>query len=132
MNRVLFTVALVASLMVPVAHADVLRGHVSGLGRPDSRVDLYLKFFASESAERLLAERFITGVSLRDGHFEVFFEHTSLPSSAQFIEIALRPSERHYAAYSSVPPRRHLARMRTGYRVAATVQSPESARSVGR
>lgn len=111
--------AVLVWLLPRPAEADVLRGHLSGLDQPDAVVDLRIGFFSSDVAERLLAEKRFEAVSLTSGHFRVRLTGPELPSRARFVEIALRPSERRYAAFRHMPPRRRLRRLENGTLVAA-------------
>ena len=90
--------------------AEVLRGQLSGLEHQRDRVDLRMRFFSTIEADRLLTELRFDNVSLNDGAFEISLENRALPSDARFVAIALRPSERRYAAFQGIPPRRRLER----------------------
>ena len=91
--------------------ADVLRGQLSGLEHQRDRVDLRMRFFSTIEADRLLTELRFDNVSLNDGAFEISLENRALPSDARFVAIALRPSERRYAAFQAIPPRRRIERV---------------------
>ena len=91
--------------------AEVLRGQLSGLEHHRDRVDLRMRFFSTIEADRLLTELRFDNVSLDDGEFEISLEHRALPSDARFVAIALRPSERRYAAFQAIPPRRSIERL---------------------
>ena len=90
--------------------AEVLRGQLSGLEHHSDRVDLRMRFFSTADADRLLTELHFDQVELDRGTFEVSLEHRALPPDARFVAMALRPSERRYAAYLPIPPRRRLER----------------------
>ena len=90
--------------------AVVLRGQLSCLAPELDRVDLRMRFFSTIDADRLLTELHFDQVELDRGTFEVLLEHRALPADARFVAMALRPSERRYAAYLPIPPRRRLER----------------------
>ena len=97
-------------LLSASAHADVLRGHLTGLVDRNEEVDLRVRFFDTASTDTLRVEQRFASVTLRDGHFSVELENVDIPSSARFVEIALRPSARPYAAFRPAAPRRRLQR----------------------
>ena len=84
--------------------AEVLRGQLSGLEHQRDRVDLRMRFFSTIDADRLLTELNFDRVELERGTFEVSLEHRALPPDARFVAMALRPSERRYAAFQAIPP----------------------------
>ena len=102
--------------------AEVLRGQLSGLEHHRDRVDLRMRFFSTIEADRLLTELRFDEVELDRGKFEVSLEHRALPPDARFVAMALRPSERRYAAFQAIPPRRRLER-RPGTVLIAAAQS---------
>lgn len=116
--RTVLAAILTLFLLSPATQADVLRGQLSGLHRPSSLVDIRFRFFADENATDVLAELFITGVALRNGYFEVEFNDETVPSSADYVQLALRPNERHYAIYNTISPRRPLLQVRADFRMA--------------
>lgn len=117
-----FAIAVVAGAALTLGAsntaAGVLRGHLSGLEPEWDRVDLRVRFFDSSRASTVLAERRFDGVSLDGGDFVVPIDANTLPA-ARFVEIALRPSTRRYAAFRLIPPRRRLERLLDGTLVAA-------------
>ena len=116
--RRLRSALLALAIACPATQADVLRGQLSGLHHPSSLVDMRFRFFADENAADVLAELFITGVKLRNGYFEVEFDYETLPSSADYVQLALRPNERHYAIFNTISPRRPLLQVRADFRMA--------------
>ena len=117
-----FAIAVVAGAALTLGAsntaADVLRGHLSGLEPEWDRVDLRVRFFDSARASTALAERRFDDVSLVGGDFVVRIAPSALPA-ARYVEIALRPSARRYAAFRGIPPRRRLERLFDGTLVAA-------------
>ena len=113
----------------PVA-ADVLRGHLSGFDPEFVRVDLRVRFYDAAGANDALAERRFNGVALMAGDFSIPFDPFDLPGSARFVEVALRPSARRYAAYRAIPPRQRLERPADDILVAGMGPSLEFAPSV--
>ena len=99
--------------------AEVLRGQLSGLEHHRDRVDLRMRFFSTIEADRLLIELNFDQVELDGGTFEVSLEHRALPPDARFVAMALRPSERRYAAFQAIPPRRRLERRQGTVLIAA-------------
>ncbi len=120
MNRRTSLPALaLAFLLMPIcATSDVLRGQISQLDQPDQLADLRVRFFESADSRQWLAERQFDRVALRGGQFLVPFNAQTLPADIRFVEIALRPSERPYAAFLRVPPRRPIDRDDSGTWVA--------------
>ena len=117
-----FAIAVVAGAALTLGAsntaADVLRGHLSGLEPEFDRVDLRVRFFDSGRANTALAERRFDDVLLENGDFVVRIDPNAVPA-ARFVEIALRPSARPYAAFRFIPPRRRLERLLDGTLVAA-------------
>jgi hypothetical protein len=117
-----FAIAVVAGAALTLGAsntaAGVLRGHLSGLEPELDRVDLRVRFFDSARARTALAERRFDDVLLENGDFVVRIDPNAVPA-ARFVEIALRPSARRYAAFRGIPPRRRLERLFDGTLVAA-------------
>lgn len=120
-SRPWLTASLCAVLLFGAgsSRAEVLRGHLSGLPPELVRVDLRVRFFDSARASVMLFERSFDDVALDGGEFVVRIDSDALPT-ARFVEIALRPSARRYAAFWGIPPRRRLERQIDGSLVAAT------------
>lgn len=108
--RVALVMIIALTMGATSSFAEVLRGQLSRLAPELDRVDLRMRFFSTADADRLLMELHFDQVELDRGTFEVSLEHRALPADARFVAMALRPSERRYAAFQAIPPRRRLER----------------------
>lgn len=106
-----------APLLVPVAHSAAqsaaqsgyLSGQVSGIRRQAlNTVDLRVRFYLQRSGGEPLEERFFFGVELIQGSFSVAIDTVPEHRSLLFVEVGLRPSDRHYAVFATLAPRRRL------------------------
>lgn len=126
---------MLAGLLLTAAastQAETLRGHLSGLADRNGDFDLRLRFFDTATSDAFRAEHRFHSVTLREGHFSIALDSTAahrvaIPASAAFVEIALRPSARPYAAFRPAPPRRRLQRSNGDVLVASvTSHGPET------
>lgn len=95
-----------ATGLTPVGH---LTGEiVAGKARLSRTVDLAVRLFERRDAQSPLSEAYFEDVRLDEGRFSVPLDLTALSETHSppfYVEIGLRPSERHYAMYTTISPR---------------------------